>query len=68
MQCSECMYAEQAPMTPDNIGQPRPFQCFRFPPTAYPLPGPGGRIMTIAICPTVEPTHRCGEWQGKELS
>lgn len=60
--CSECSYANQAPLDPSNIGQERPIICRRYPPVAYPVPAGGGRIMTICVSPTVGPNETCGEF------
>ena len=68
MNCPSCRFSRKAPLTPEGLGKPRPMHCLRFPPTPYPLPGPGGQLLTMSLLPIVEDSHYCGEYEREQAS
>ena len=59
MTCKECVFSDEI-KDPNQIGKAI-LQCRRFPPTAFPVPQPGG-VAIMTIRPVVQPGVWCGEF------
>jgi len=62
--CIHCRYSvTDADMAPQGLGR-----CIRFPPAAFPVQGPGGKVGAMGVWPTVRLNHdTCGEFEAGKI-
>lgn len=65
MPCEKCVYGEQGPVDPNNIGAPRPILCKRFPPTPIAIPTNQG-LGFMSAYPQVSGDNECFEFKLKD--
>jgi hypothetical protein len=62
--CGECVYSDSE-IDPGRLGKGQMF-CRRFPPTGSMVPTPQ-HMMSVGICPPVQPNNWCGEGKSKAM-